>query len=112
LLAFVFVTTSLSAALVPVRLLWYLSDYFDRWCSFCRCWENAFFLFRVSSRFWSEAMWSEAFVCRFLDDFFTGVGGMFSTLEILLDAAVDASASERFRCDWRSLWALPLISKR
>lgn len=38
-----------------------------------------------------------SFVFRFLDDFvFSGVGRTFFTLEILLDAAVDAEASAVF----------------
>jgi hypothetical protein len=42
-------------------------------------------------------MWTEAFVFRFLDDFFfSGVGRTFMTLEVLLDAAVDAEASAVF----------------
>ena len=31
---------------------------------------------------------------------------------MLLDAAVDAEASQCFRCDRRSLWALPFINKK
>jgi hypothetical protein len=42
-------------------------------------------------------MWTEAFGFRFLDYFFfSGVGRTFFTLEILLDAAVDAEASAVF----------------
>ena len=104
----IFVTNSLSYALVPIRLLWPLVVRFiiDG---------RRYSLFRVSSRFWSEIRWPENFVsvkhsfsdrnctqgrtegkCKRKTDPRRGREGLRGEIEVLLYSFLNLSA----RCGW------------